>query len=89
MWTGCMVQDGVQGQGSLGSWHSFLPLEGADSQKGMERVDTTQVPLAAILTPSDRLLRLGWVGAAWLAPLPVVCAHVSDAISSCSVNTWC
>lgn len=89
MRTGCMVQDGVEGQGSLGSWHSFLPLEGADSQKGTERVDTTQVPLAAILTPSDRLLRSSWVGAARLAPLPVVHARVSDAISSCSVNTWC
>lgn len=43
------------GRGARESWKLafFLPLEGADSQKGTDRANTTQVPLAAILKPSD------------------------------------
>lgn len=38
----------------------LLLLEGADSQKGTDRVGNTQIPLAAVLEPSD------WLSEVWL-----------------------
>lgn len=76
--------------GTRESWKLafFFPLEGADSWKGTDRVDAAQVPLADA-RPSDRILGVGWVGAAEMAALRIVRARVPKAISSCSVNTWC
>lgn len=55
---------------------AIFPLEGP-AQRGMDRVDGTQVPLAAVLEPSDWLSEAGLGRGCSLATVQVALAHVS------------